>query len=123
MNACIASSIWSRGKSARFHGCGFLLCWRSLICAGAFVAAGIRAQDPIAIGLDLLILQDPSLTGKGARMAQPEGGAPLWEVNTNTQPLAVINYYASSGTTTVFPNNLGTESGHADLGRNPPRLA
>jgi hypothetical protein len=61
-----------------------------------------------------MVALEPSLNGAGIRIAQSEAGLPVWEVNSNIQPAAVLNYYGSNGMSSVFPNSLGQDSSHAD---------
>ena len=77
------------------------------------LTAAAYAADPI--GLTLLQTVTTGLNGNGVRVAQPEAGSPTWEVNpaTTGQPVSLFTYYASGGSSTAFPNALGSESGHA----------
>lgn len=89
------------------------------IFANFFVfAAG--ALDLNMIGVTLLRETTTNLDGSGMRVAQPEAvnPDPFWEVNpTNPvvqQSPAIFTYIADGGSTNVFPNSLGADSGHAD---------
>ena len=59
-----------------------------------------------------------NVDGTGIRVAQPEAGAPYFEVNPADawvqQPTNLFTYITSSGTTNDFPNSLGNDSAHAD---------
>src|SRR5438105_868084 len=74
------------------------------------------AGDLDTIGVTLLRLTDPTLTGVGVKGAQAEAGSPAWEVNPAAvgQPESLFTYWSSAGSDTSFPNPLGSESGHAD---------
>ncbi len=89
------------------------LIWPFLLALGT--VAG-WAGDLDTVGATLLRLIDPSLNGAGVPVAQAEAGYPEWEVNPGPvgQPVALFTYYASNGTASVFPNNLGSESWHAN---------
>lgn len=68
--------------------------------------------------MTLLRQVDPSLTGSGVAVAQPEspGGANDFEVNpaATGQPEGLFTWISASGTANSFPNAVGTESGHAN---------
>jgi hypothetical protein len=114
MRLSTASSISNSVRPARPGDAAHLL--RALLCAGiATVARGAFAQDLSSIGVTLLRSRDATLTGAGLRIAQPEAGAPNWEVNPSTQPNATFNYYGSGGASSAFTNSLGLESSHADI--------
>lgn len=71
------------------------------------------------IGLAELRSLDPTLTGSGVSVAQPEAissGTDAWQVNpaTTGQPTSLFTYTSAAGTASTFPNGVGTESGHAD---------
>ncbi|MEO6036201.1 MAG: S8 family serine peptidase, partial [Verrucomicrobiota bacterium] len=99
-----------------------------IVVAMAMVCAGISglpflanaATDLDTIGLTLLRITDPSLTGMGVRVAQAE--APFnaegtaWEVNPFSigQPTNLFTYISGNGSASNFPNDVGVESGHAD---------
>src|SRR5260221_2211345 len=90
--------------------------WPFAVCFLLVSGAIARADDLDTIGVTLLRLTQPGLTGAGVKGAQPEAGSPTWEVNpaSPNQPLSLFTYWSSSGTDTNFPNALGSESGHAD---------
>lgn len=82
------------------------------------------------IGVTALRALDPTLTGQGVSVAQPEATSftnidPLpgidnddFEVNPSAvgQPESLFTYTNSKGlTATTFPNAIGSESGHADM--------
>jgi hypothetical protein len=89
----------------------FCVVW---LCA----AAAALAQDPM--GIQALRAVDPTLTGSGVIIAQPEAifsGSDGYEVNPSMvgQPPSLFIYVSESGVTgTGFPNSVGSESGHAD---------
>src|ERR1051326_4686144 len=88
------------------------------------VACGIlqtQAATPLdQIGVSLLRQVDSSLTGAGVNLVHPEAGGtsipPQFEVNPAVVGLSagIFNYISSNGTSSVFPNNVGSESSHAD---------
>ncbi|HTV76601.1 MAG TPA: hypothetical protein VMD57_06325, partial [Candidatus Baltobacteraceae bacterium] len=89
-----------------------------LILAGSFCAE-VRAQNLDTTGVTLLREVTTNVDGSGIRVAQPEAGydqVTNWEVNPAAvnQPLALFTYISANGSTTNFPNNLSSESGHAD---------
>ena len=89
-----------------------------VLVSTVFFGAVVRAQNPDAIGVTLLRAVTTNLNGAGIRVAQPEAGAPAFEVNpTNVwvkQPVNLFTYISSGGSTNNFPNYLGSESTHAD---------
>jgi hypothetical protein len=76
-----------------------------------------RSSSLDAIGVTVL-RATTNVDGTGIRVAQPEAGAPGFEVDpTNPwvqQPANLFTYLTSSGTTNNFPNSLGVDSPHAD---------
>ena len=82
--------------------------------------AGIltHAQQLNTIGVTLLRTEVTNADGAGISVAQPEAGYPDFEVNPANssvrQPASLFTYVGSNGMANVFPNSLGTESGHAD---------
>jgi Subtilase family len=93
-----------------------------LTFAGFFCAA-VRAQNLDGIGVTLLRTVTTNLNGSGIRVAQPEAGLDtnnppmIWEVNPATvgQRTNLFTYISSNGSSSSYPNSLGSESGHADL--------
>jgi len=74
-----------------------------------------QAQFIDPIGLRLLRAVSPGLDGSGIRMAQPEGDGPGWQVNPAVgRPGLVFRFESSNGVATVFPNQVGAESQHAN---------
>ncbi len=75
-----------------------------------------RAQSLDQIGVTLLRATTTNLNGAGIRVAQAEASAPAFEVNPAAvnQPVSLFTYLSSTGSSSVFPNSVGTESGHAD---------
>jgi len=77
-----------------------------------------RASCLDAIGVTLLRTVTTNVNGTGIRVAQPEAGAPYFEVDPANswvqQPNGLFTYITSSGTTNFFPNSLGSNSDHAD---------
>lgn len=89
---------------------------RALALTCCFWTLSLAASDFETIGLDALRNLVPSLTGVGVPVAQPEAGAPSWQVNPAVvnQPQSLFTWRSSAGSATVFPNSLGSESPHAD---------
>lgn len=87
-----------------------------------FCGAAARAQDvnTNVIGLTLLQELNMNLNGAGIRVGQPEAAEDtngvIWEVNPTTvqEPNGLFTYY-SNNVSKMYPNSLGSESGHADL--------
>ncbi|MGA9452810.1 MAG: S8 family serine peptidase [Verrucomicrobiia bacterium] len=88
-----------------------------LFLAGVF---SLQAGDLDTIGVTVLRQVDPTLTGSGVKVAQPEASDPGdddFEVNPGYvgQPTNLFTYISTNGATgTGFPNSAGVESGHAD---------
>jgi hypothetical protein len=81
----------------------------------------VRSSSLDAIGVTLLRTVTTNVNGTGISVAQPEAtgvGSEDFEVNPADnwvqQPTSLFTYISSSGTTTNFPNSVGSESGHAD---------
>jgi hypothetical protein len=78
------------------------------------------AQDLDEIGVTLLRAMTTNLNGAGLRVAQPEAevstNPPAFEVNPANvgQPGSLFGYFSSAGSASVYPNSLGTNSGHAE---------
>ena len=94
----------------------------TLVLALLFPAA-VYSQDLDMIGVTLLRAVTTNVNGSGIRVAQPEANT---DGNTNdpsafeVNPAAVgrsaglFTYTSNAGSTNVFPNSVGNESGHAD---------
>jgi hypothetical protein len=89
---------------------------RTLALLSCLWTLSATASEFEAIGLDQLRLMAPSLTGSGVTVAQPEAGAPGWQVNPAAvdQPQALFTWTGRAGSTNVFPNLIGGESAHAN---------
>ena len=93
--------------------------WRAgAFTAGVALAAAARASTLDQIGLTELQSVDPSLTGSGITVAQPEAdasGANTFEVDPANvgQPQSLFTYYDDSGNVTATYNSA-EGSGHAD---------
>src|SRR5215471_16315556 len=78
-----------------------------------------HASSLDAIGITLLRTVTTNLNGTGIRVAQPEAGAPNFEVNPAfswvQQPVSLFTYISSGGSISAFPNGLGLESNHGDM--------
>jgi hypothetical protein len=83
-------------------------------------AVSLQAGDLDTNGVTVLRQVDPTLTGSGVRVAQPEGSYPNendFEVSPAyvSQPTNLFTYISTNGAVaTGFPNSAGVESGHAD---------
>ena len=91
------------------------------IFAVSFCTAA-QAQYLDQIGVTLLRAMTTNVDGSGIRVAQPEANLDgntnhpsAFEVNTNTasQLAGRFTYTSAAGTTNIFPNSVGNESGHA----------
>ncbi|MEP6663506.1 MAG: hypothetical protein ABJC04_07555, partial [Verrucomicrobiota bacterium] len=84
----------------------------------AFGIFTVRATDLDSLGFTLLRTVDPSLTGAGISVAQPEASQTSLDYEVNPaavgQPANLFTYFSSSGISSKFPNAVGTESSHAD---------
>jgi hypothetical protein len=78
----------------------------------------VHAEHLDSIGVTLLRTVTTNVDGTGVRVAQPEAGAPTFEVNPANslvqQPASLFTYISNNVATNYFPNTLGLESGHAD---------
>jgi len=88
--------------------------WLPLLLLGAI---HILAQTPDQ-GIPELRQLDPTLTGSGIAVIQPEAiftGDNDWEVYPpgNNQPAGKFTYISASGTANTYPNALGYSSDHA----------
>lgn len=103
-------------KTAR---CLRLILALSVLPGGGASTLSIHASSLDANGVALLRTVTTNLNGTGIRVAQPEAGAPNFEVNPGfswvQQPTNLFAYMTSSGSTNAFPNGLGLESEHADM--------
>jgi hypothetical protein len=78
--------------------------------------------QPASLGATLdtigvtLLRSITNLDGATVRVAHAEAGAPAWQVNPTVvgQPISLFLYRSAAGTTNAFPNDLGTESDHAN---------
>jgi len=89
-----------------------------LMLAG-LVAGSLPAATLDIIGVTLLNTVATNVNGTGVRVAQPEADTPStgdFEVNpaAPNQPVTKFAYYSSSGSSSSFPNSVGSESQHAD---------
>jgi hypothetical protein len=93
------------------------------ILVAAFLSnCDVRAQNLDQIGATALSAVTTNLNGTGIFVAQPEAGLDtnnppmIWEVNSAAAGLPVnrFTYISSGGSSSAYPNSLGSESGHAD---------
>lgn len=103
---------FSKARSLRFT----LL----IFTCGCFVSTA-RTDYLETIGLRAMRRERPLVTGAGVPVAQPEGrettntgASARWEINPAYNPAAAFSWTSALGTTTNFPNAVGTESGHAN---------
>ena len=89
---------------------------RTVTLALCFWTLSLTASDFETIGLVTLRNLVPSVTGAGVVVAQPEAGAPAWQVNPAAiaQPAALFTWHAGAGSASSYPNSLGNESWHAN---------
>ena len=70
------------------------------------------------IGVTLLRSLDPTLIGTGVNVAQPEGSESesAWEVDPSIvgQPMSLFTWTSIDGSSSTYPNALGTNSNHAN---------
>ena len=96
----------------------------SIFAAFLFFGPAAHASFLDTIGVTLLRLTTTNLDGTGVRVAQAEadlnnGTPPLtFEVNPANPgvalPVSDFTYYTIDGSSTMFTNSLGVESGHGD---------
>jgi hypothetical protein len=95
-----------------------------LVFAGVFFfSVAAQAQNLDTVGLTLLRTVATNVDGAGIRVAQPEAALDspssftIWEVNPAAvgQPTNLFTYTSSAGSSSVYPNSVGSESGHADV--------
>jgi hypothetical protein len=90
----------------------------AVLLVGLQTGLTIHAGYLDTIGVTLLRTVTTNVDGSGIRVAQPEAGAPTFEVNPAyswvQQPVSLFTYISSIGTTNYFPNAVGSESPHAD---------
>ncbi|HEU5125664.1 MAG TPA: S8 family serine peptidase [Verrucomicrobiae bacterium] len=100
----------------------------SLMLSFAFATSFVQASDFDEIGLTLLRATTTNLNGSGVTIAQVEAPVtdatpPPFEVNPAAVGIAPerFNYFvgpptvSSNASSSVFPNSLGSESGHANV--------
>jgi hypothetical protein len=90
--------------------------------AASFLSAPVQAQNLGVTGVTLLNTVTTNLNGTGIRVAQVEAGLDannppqVWQVNPAAagQSSNLFTYLSSTGSSSNFPNSLGSESWHAD---------
>ena len=87
-----------------------------VLCVLICCTAGLYGLSIDPIGANLLSQVTTNLNGAGVQVAQAEAGSPNWQVNPAAvgQSPGLFTYFSSSGSSSSFPNALGSESGHAD---------
>lgn len=92
----------------------------SFVCAVlAMLPSAFAAIHPDLVGLAPLRGEQPTLTGTGVPVGMSEGTEPGggWEVNPGDsrvlQPVSLFTWISQSGTSTSYPNAVGSESSHA----------
>lgn len=96
--------------------------WKTLPALMLLVisVSALRASTLDGIGLTALRTVATNVDGTGIRVAQVEASlstnSPIWEVNPADvgQPTGLFTYTSSNGTSTTYPNALGTNSWHAE---------
>ncbi|HTQ52518.1 MAG TPA: S8 family serine peptidase [Candidatus Acidoferrales bacterium] len=99
-----------------------LLRFLAVLLGGCQIGSTAQAQQLNTIGVTLLRIVVTNADGTGIRVAQPEAWTtndpPDFEVNPANssvqQSAGLLTYIGTNGTTNIFPNSLGVESGHAD---------
>jgi hypothetical protein len=97
---------------------------RKGLCVFIFVSltlfyATAQAQDLGMVGVNLLREVGTNLNGSSIRVGQPEASLDtngiLWQINPNTvsKPTNLFTWYSNGVSSTIYPNALGAESGHA----------
>ncbi|HTD85015.1 MAG TPA: S8 family serine peptidase, partial [Candidatus Binatia bacterium] len=86
-----------------------------LLCGITLLAARALAE-PDPIGLATLRRLNPTLTGAGVAVGQVEASSPGWQANPAAVGMAEcqMTWIGGAGLATTFPNDIGSESGHAD---------
>jgi hypothetical protein len=87
-----------------------------------FLIATVQASVLDDIGVTVLRAVTTNADGSGIRVAQPEAGLDtnnppmIWQVNPAAvgQPTNLFTYISVNGSSSNYPNFLGSESGHAD---------
>lgn len=80
----------------------------------------VLADNLDITGTSLLRSFTPTLSGTGIKIAQIEASdtntPPPFEINPSTtgQPTSLFTFRSALGTSSTYPNTVGTESGHAD---------
>jgi len=90
-----------------------------VVLLAGLLAGSLRADTPDTIGVTLLNTLAVNLNGSGVRVAQSEAddtNSGEFEVNPALpgQPVTKFTYYGTSGSSSSFPNAVGSESQHAD---------
>jgi Subtilase family len=91
----------------------FIFVCATLSCATA------RAQDLGMVGINLLREVGTNFNGSGIRVGQPEAALDtngiMWQINPATvlEPTNLFTWYSNGVSSTLYPNSLGQESGHA----------
>lgn len=91
-------------------------------CVLLFASASAFAADLNTIGVTTLWNFEPALNGATIRVAQAEAseGPGAWQVNPAAVglPAGTFSWISGGGTSTTFPNSLGSESWHGgEVGR------
>jgi len=89
-----------------------------ILLFSSFAVLPLFATDLDTIGLTRLLANQPGLNAAGLTVGQPEAGngAPAFEINPATvgEPQDLFSWISTNGVAISFPNDIGTESGHAD---------
>jgi len=75
----------------------------------------LHGQNFDEIGFTFLRATTTNLNGASIRVAQAEAGTPTWEVSPADvgQPVSLFSFISAVGTSTTYPNAVGTNSMHA----------
>lgn len=93
---------------------------KSVLSVLLFLNICARASDLDTLGVTALRAVDPTLIGTGVYVTQAEASTSTTEDQFEVNPLAVgqptnlFTWIGNSGSSSTFPNSVGTESSHAD---------
>lgn len=96
-----------------------LICLLCSLCIPGF-APLLNAQVDDQTGVKFFRLATTNLYGTGIRVAQPEAeestNPPAFEVNPANvgAPAGIFSFQSANGSSTAYPNSVGTNSGHAE---------
>lgn len=91
-----------------------------IACIAATFSVAVEASTLDTVGVTALQTVTTNINGSGIRIGQPEAevatSPPAFEINPADvgQPVTLFTYASSAGTSTTYPNALGTNSWHAE---------